>query len=125
MKDGADSSREAMGLGDGWTDLIPCRIDIASQESDQDLRETSQIKHSWDTYRVMASFGLLFHQHGGFHPSTSTNISKFMRFLPNIIRVHTVAPPSHFQGNRVAGLRVCNPLPLQPFNPLAAELAFP
>ncbi|KOX78587.1 hypothetical protein WN51_07448 [Melipona quadrifasciata] len=61
------------------TDLTPCRIDIASQESDQDLRETSQIKHSWDTYRVMTSFGLLFHYHGGFHPAAGLYLHKYIK----------------------------------------------
>lgn len=47
-------------------------------------------------------------------PTADLYLQKYIKvhaFLPNIIRVHSLAPPSHFQGNRVAGLRACNPLP--------------
>lgn len=47
-------------------------------------------------------------------PTAGLHLQKYIKvhaFLPNIIRVHSLVPPSHFQGNRVAGLRACNPLP--------------
>lgn len=86
-------------------------LKIRSIEIDITLQKSARAKNLTVEWRRTACFSASTVDS---IPTVGLHLQKYIKvhaFLPNIIRVHSLVPPSHFQGNRVAGLRACNPLP--------------